>query len=159
MVLFTCMNLAGAKFMSESNAIVVIWKTAIPVLAIVVVCSLSFNPGNLTAGGGFMPHGIHGVLAALPAGVVFALQGFEQAVQLAGEARDPKKDISRAIITAMAIGATLYIALQFAFLVGVDPANVAGGWDHPLGPDAGPASAPGTPWRWPSAPVGWARCC
>ncbi|HET9648499.1 MAG TPA: APC family permease [Microlunatus sp.] len=137
MILFTCMNLAGAKFMSESNAIVVIWKTAIPVLAIIVVCSLSFNPGNLTAGGGFMPHGIHGVLAALPAGVVFALQGFEQAVQLAGEARDPKKDISRAIITAMAIGATLYIALQFAFLVGVDPANVAGGWDHPLGPDAG----------------------
>src|SRR6476659_10121940 len=55
MVLFTAVNLAGAKFMSESNAIVVIWKTAVPVLAIVVVASLSFKPGNFTAGGGFMP--------------------------------------------------------------------------------------------------------
>ena len=33
---------------------------------------------------------LHGVFAALPGGVVFALQGFEQAVQLAGEARNPK---------------------------------------------------------------------
>ena len=31
MVLFTAMNLAGAKFLSDSNAIVVIWKTAVPV--------------------------------------------------------------------------------------------------------------------------------
>ena len=31
------MNLAGAKFFSDSNAIVVIWKTVVPVLAVVVV--------------------------------------------------------------------------------------------------------------------------
>ena len=141
MILFTGMNLAGAKFMSESNSIVVIWKTAIPLLAVIVVASLSFHPGNLTAGGGFMPYGFHGVLAALPAGVVFALQGFEQAVQLAGEARNPQKDISRAIITAMAIGATLYIALQVAFLLGVNPANVAKDWSNPLGQGAGDVGA------------------
>ena len=140
MALFTGMNLAGAKFMSESNSIVVIWKTAVPLLAIVVVASLSFHPGNLTAGGGFLPFGFHGVLAALPAGVVFALQGFEQAVQLAGEARNPEKDISRAIITAMAIGALLYIALQVAFLLGVDPANVAKDWSNPLGSASGTTS-------------------
>ena len=46
MVLFTAVNLAGAKFMSESNAIVVIWKTAVPLLAIVVVASLSSTPGT-----------------------------------------------------------------------------------------------------------------
>ena len=141
MALFTGMNLAGAKFMSESNSIVVIWKTAIPLLAVIVVASLSFHPGNLTAGGGFMPFGFHGVLAALPAGVVFALQGFEQAVQLAGEARNPEKDISRAIITAMAIGALLYIALQTAFLLGVDPKNVQNDWSNPLGQDAGNVGA------------------
>ena len=135
MVLFTGMNLAGAKFLSESNAIVVIWKTAVPILAIVVVASLSFHPGNFTAGGGFMPFGFHGVFAALPAGVVFALQGFEQAVQLAGEARDPRRDISRAIITAMAIGAVLYTGLQVAFVTGVAPADVAKNWGSPLGGD------------------------
>ena len=133
MILFTAVNLAGAKFMSESNAIVVLWKTAVPLLAIVVVASLSFQPGNFTAGGGFMPFGMHGVFAALPAGVVFALQGFEQAVQLAGEARNPKKDLSRAIIVAMTIGALLYILLQVVFIGGVDPKDVAKDWSSPLG--------------------------
>jgi len=135
MVVFTAMNLAGAKFMSESNAVVVIWKTAVPLLAIVVVASLSFHASNFTAGGGFAPYGVHGIFAALPAGVVFALQGFEQAVQLAGEARNPKRDLSRAIITAMAIGATIYALLQFVFIAAVDPANVAHGWKSPLGGD------------------------
>ena len=133
MILFTAVNLAGAKFMSESNAIVVLWKTAVPLLAIVVVASLSFKPGNFTAGGGFMPFGMHGVFAALPAGVVFALQGFEQAVQLAGEARNPKKDLSRAIIVAMTIGALLYTLLQVVFIGAVQPKDVAKDWSSPLG--------------------------
>jgi amino acid transporter len=133
MILFTGMNLAGAKFMSESNAIVVIWKTAVPLLAIVVVGSLAFHPSNFSAGGGFMPFGLHGVFAALPAGVVFALQGFEQCVQLAGEAKDPKRDLSRAIIMAMSIGALLYILLQIAFIGALDPKNLIEGWGNPLG--------------------------
>jgi amino acid transporter len=135
MAVFTAMNLAGAKFMSESNSLVVIWKTAVPVLAIVVVASLSFHVGNFHTGGGFAPFGIHGIFAALPAGVVFALQGFEQCVQLAGEAKNPKRDLSRALITAMAIGATLYTLLQIAFIAGLEPANVAKNWHSPLGGD------------------------
>ena len=135
MILFTAMNLAGAKFLSDSNAIVVIWKTAVPVLAVGVVAYLQFNPSNFRAGGGFMPFGVHGVFAALTGGVVFALQGFEQAAQLAGEARDPKRDLSRAIITAMAIGAVLYSALQFVMIGALDPANIANGWMKPLGTD------------------------
>ncbi|MCW2513690.1 MAG: family permease [Mycobacterium sp.] len=133
LIAFTAMNLAGAKFMSESNGLVVIWKTAVPLLAIFVIGYLSFHPGNFTAGGSFMPFGMHGVFAALPLGVVFALQGFEQAVQLAGEAKNPQKDMSRAIITAMVIGGLLYIALQAAFVLAVDPADVKDGWAHPLG--------------------------
>jgi len=135
MVLFTTMNLGGAKFLSDSNVIVVIWKTAVPVLAIVVVAALQFNPANFLAGGGFMPFGFHGVFAALTGGVVFALQGFEQAVQLAGEARNPQKDLSRAILTAMAIGAVLYSLLQVVMIGGLEPANIASGWSRPLGTD------------------------
>jgi amino acid transporter len=67
--------------------------------------------------------------------VVFALQGFEQAVQLAGEARDPKRDLSRAILVAMAIGAVLYSLLQVVMIGGLDPRNIASGWSRPLGTD------------------------
>ena len=135
MVLFTAMNLAGAKFLSESNVIVVLFKTAVPLVAIVVVATLQFKPANFTAGGGFMPFGFHGVFAALAGGVVFALQGFEQAVQLAGEARNPKRDLSRAILTAMAIGAVLYALLQIVMIGGLDPGNILTGWAKPLGTD------------------------
>ncbi len=135
MVIFTAMNLAGAKFLSDSNIIVVIWKTAVPVVAVAVVAALQFKPENFHAGGGFMPFGFHGVFAALTGGVVFALQGFEQAVQLAGEARNPKKDLSRAILAAMAIGAVLYSLLQIVMIGGLEPANIAAGWTKPLGTD------------------------
>jgi amino acid transporter len=135
MVLFTAINLAGAKFLSESNVIIVLWKTAVPFLAIAVVATLRFNPANFHAGGGFMPFGFHGVFAALTGGVVFGLQGFEQAVQLAGEARNPKKDLSRAILTAMAIGAVLYSLLQIVMIGGFDSLNLVTGWAKPLGTD------------------------
>jgi amino acid transporter len=135
MVVFTVMNLAGAKFVSDSNVVVVIWKTAVPVVAVGVVAALQFNPSNFHAGGGFMPFGFHGVFAALTGGVVFGLQGFEQAVHLAGEARDPKRDLSRAILAAMAIGAVLYALLQVVMIGGLDPVHLIKGWSMPLGTD------------------------
>jgi len=135
MLLFTTMNLAGAKFLSDSNVIIVIWKTVVPVLSIIVVATLQFNAANFRAGGGFMPFGFHGVFAALTGGVVFALQGFEQAAQLAGEARKPERDVSRAILIAMAIGALLYSLLQVAMIGGLEPRNIVNGWAQPLGTD------------------------
>jgi amino acid transporter len=139
MALFTVINLLGAKLLSDSNAAMVIWKTAVPALTIVVLIALSFHASNFTAGGGFAPFGAPGVFAALPAGVVFALQGFEQAVQMAGEARNPRKDISRAIITAMMIGAALYILLEICFVGALDPKNLVHGWANPIGKgDYGP---------------------
>jgi amino acid transporter len=135
MVVFTALNLVGAKFLSDSNALVNVWKTAVPLIAILVIAAMRFAPSNFHAGGGFLPFGFHGVFAALSGGVVFGMQGFEQAVQLAGEARDPRRDLSRAILTAMAIGAVLYSALQLVMIGGFDPRNVADGWKKPLGAD------------------------
>jgi amino acid transporter len=151
MLVFTAINLLGAKLLSDSNSAMVVWKTAVPLLTIVVLIVLRFRASNFTAGGGFAPFGTHGVFAALPAGVVFALQGFEQAVQMAGEARDPRRDISRAIIIAMMIGAAIYILLQICFVGALDPKNLVKGWSSPIGPgDYGPyytiALAAGAGW-------------
>jgi amino acid transporter len=139
MAVFTVINLYGAKLLSDSNTVAVIWKTAVPVITVVVIMSLRFHPSNFTAGGGFAPYGAHGIFAALPAGVVFALQGFEQAVQMGGEARNPRKDISRAIIAAMLIGTGIYLLLEVAFIGALNPHNIAHGWAAPIGKgDFGP---------------------
>ncbi len=151
MLLFIIINIVGVKLLSDSNSITVIWKTAIPLLTIVVLMLLTFHSGNFSAGGGFMPFGAHGIFAALPAGVVFALQGFEQAIQLAGEAKKPQQDVSRAVITATAIGTVVYILLEIAFIGALDPGHLAHGWANPIGKgDFGPyatlATGAGAAW-------------
>jgi amino acid transporter len=133
MLVFTTINLMGAKLLSESNSIMVIWKVAIPALTIVVLIILEFHVSNFNQGGGFWVKGAHGIFAALPAGVVFSLQGFEQAVQMAGEARDPQRTVSRAIIAAMLTGAAIYILLEVSFIGALTPANISKNWDDPLG--------------------------
>jgi amino acid transporter len=140
MFLFTFINLGGARLLSDSNTGIVIWKTFVPLLTIVTLIILKFHPGNFVAAGGFAPFGFHGIFAALPAGVVFALQGFEQASQMAGEAKNPKKDVAKAIILAMSIGAILYILLEVAFVGSLDPAKlISAGWANPIGKgDYGP---------------------
>ena len=151
MLFFTIVNLVGVKAMAETNGPVVIWKTAIPLLTVVVLMLTSFHLSNFTSAGGFMPYGAHGVFAALPAGVVFALQGFEQAIQLAGEAKRPQRDVSRAVIAATAIGTLVYLLLEIAFIGALNPGNLIGGWANPVGKgDFGPyatlAIAAGASW-------------
>lgn len=134
LLIFTFINLMGAKWLSDSNILVVIWKTIVPIVTIVVIIALTFHGGNFSqGGGGFAPNGFHGIFAALPLGVVFALQGFEQAAQMAGEAKNPKKHVARSIILAMFIGAVIYIFLEVAFIGAIDPNNITKGWDNPLG--------------------------
>ncbi|QUQ72231.1 APC family permease [Kutzneria sp. CA-103260] len=151
MVIFTVVNIVGVKLLSESNTITVLWKTAVPLLTVIVLVPLSFHGSNFGAGGGFMPFGLHGVFQALPLGVVFALQGFEQCIQLAAEAAQPKKDLSRAVLVAMGIGAVVYILLEIAFIGSLDPAALVHGWADPIakgdfGPYATLAIAAGAGW-------------
>jgi amino acid transporter len=151
MAVFTLINILGVKLLSESNSVTVIWKAAVPVLTVVVLLALNFHASNFHAGGGFAPFGAHGVFAALPVGVVFALQGFEQAIQLGGEAKNPQRDVSRAVITAMVIGTIIYLLLEIAFVGGLSPENLVHGWANPIakgdfGPYATLAVVAGAGW-------------
>jgi len=43
MLLFTIVNLFGAKLLASSNNVLVIWKLAVPILAVVVILTLNFH--------------------------------------------------------------------------------------------------------------------
>jgi amino acid transporter len=137
MFLFMAINLAGVKWMAEGNTIAMIWKIGVPVLTIIFIITKTFHSSNFSAGGGFMPFGIKGVFVALPLGVIFALEGFEQAAQLAGEARNPRRDVPIAVVGSMLLGAALYMALQITFIGAVKPGNVAHNWLTPFGAGTG----------------------
>jgi amino acid transporter len=133
MFLFTAVNLLGVKWMADGNSIMMIWKFAVPVFTVILIMSKVFHSSNFSAGGGFMPFGFKGVFIALPAGVVFALEGFEQSAQLAGEAKNPKRDVPLAVVGSMLIGAALYLMLQLCFTGAVNPHNVVHNWSSPFG--------------------------
>ena len=154
MAVFTVINLLGVASLAKSNNVIMIWKIAIPVLAVIVIIILSFHTTNFAhpSHGGFMPFGIQGVLSAIATGgIIFAYQGFEQAIQFGGETRDPGRNIPFAVIGSMLAGAVLYLALQVAFLGALSPENLSKGWDQITfpglaGPFAGLATAVGATW-------------
>jgi amino acid transporter len=139
MLLFTVINVLGVRWLIESNTIIVLWKIAVPVLTVIVLITVSFHASNFAAGGGFAPYGAHGVFAALPLGVAFAMYGFEQAAQISGEVRDPQRNVPRAMIGSVIVGTLLYLALEVAFIGALDPAHLVHGWANPVGTgDFGP---------------------
>ena len=118
MAIFTAVNFLGIKWLANVNSAIMWWKIAIPILTIIVLV-FKWHSGNFgsSAAGGFAPTGAKGVLSAVVGGgVVFAYLGFEQADQLAGEIKNPQKNLPRAIITAVAIGTVIYILLQVVFI-------------------------------------------
>ena len=148
MVFFVVINLIGVRLLSDSNSGITTWKVLVPILAVIVLCLANFHGGNFSAGGGFFVHGVdggaHGILEAIASGgIVFALLGFEQAVQLGGEAAHPQRDLPRAVIGSIVIGALIYILAQFAFIGAINPATIAHyhSWAN-LANDAGLSSAP-----------------
>jgi amino acid transporter len=156
MAIFTAVNFLAIGLFSKVNAGITWWKVAVPVLTIIVLLLFKFHPGNFGAGGGFMPYGVKALFAAIPsAGIVFAYLGFEQADQLAGEIKNPQKNLPRAILMATGIGILIYVLLQVAF-IGAIPHNLISGpagWagiptDNPIavGPFAGLAGVVGLSW-------------
>ena len=109
-------------------------------LAIIVLLT-QWHSGNFTAGGaGFMPGGIKALFGALPAaGIIFAYSGFEQCDQLAGEIKNPGRNLPLAIIISVLIGTAIYCLLQVAFIVALPPAllNAHGGLIGLVCPDTG----------------------
>jgi amino acid transporter len=152
MLMFTVINLYGARRLSEANTTVVWWKIAVPVLTIVTLLVVAFSASNFTAGDGFAPAGTKGILTAIASGgVIFAYLGFEQAIQFGGETKNPQRNIPFAVIGAMVIGTLIYVLLEVAFVGALNPSSAANGWaklnfTDAFGPYAGLATGLGLGW-------------
>jgi len=128
LAIFTAINFLAMRLFNKVNSGITWWKVAVPVFAIIVLLT-QFKSSNFGSHGGFMPYGVKALFAAIPsAGIVFAFLGFEQADQLAGEIKNPQKNLPRAIIGAIAIATAIYILLQVAYIGALRPSELAGGW-------------------------------
>jgi amino acid transporter len=151
MALFVVVNLYGVRRLMQANNAITTWKVIIPTLTIFVLIFTHFNTHNFTSHG-FAPYGSKGVLEAVSTGgAIFSLLGFEQAVQLGGESRNPQRDLPRAVIGSILIGAAIYFMLQVVFIGALPVSALRHGW-HDVsftgiyGPFAGLAKGLGLAW-------------
>lgn len=129
MALLTSINFLGIKKLATANSAATWWKVAIPLLTIFVLALANFHGSNFTAANGFNPGGAHGILAAVStSGIIFSYLGFEQADQLAGESKNPRRDIPIAIIGSIVLGIIIYVALQVAFLGALPSSAIGDTW-------------------------------
>ncbi|MGH3412103.1 MAG: APC family permease [Marmoricola sp.] len=134
MLLFFVLNYFGAKFLSESNRWVTIWKLLLPTLTFLGLFYV-LNTNNFGhVGGGFAPEGIGPIFHAIASsGIIFSLLGFRQALDYGGESRNPQRDVPLATFGSIAIPMVIYTLLQVAFIgairwgsMGLSPGN----WTH-----------------------------
>lgn len=153
LVVFAFINVMGIGWFARTNTAIVWWKLFVVVLTIVALFVAGFHADHFTRFGGFMPNGAGSVFSAMAsAGIVFSLVGFRQAIELAGESRNPQRDVPFAVIGAVVLTTVLYVALQVAFIGAVPGSAVAkAGWAHlsfanHFGPLAGIALLLGLGW-------------
>ncbi|MEU6082346.1 amino acid permease [Streptomyces sp. NPDC047108] len=107
--------LGGARESARANTIMV----AVKIGALLLFCAVAFTgirAGNFTP---FMPLGMAGVSAA-GATLFFSYIGFDAASTAGEEAKDPKRDLPRAIMLSLIIVTALYV-LVAAVAVGAQP--------------------------------------
>ena len=115
-VLFaTLMLMRGAKESATLNTVLVLIKVAI-LIFFIIVAATAFKSGNFTP---LAPMGTAGISAAA-ATVFFSYIGFDAASTAGEEARDPKRDMPRAIVASMLIITLLYVAVA-VFAIGARP--------------------------------------
>ncbi len=152
LIVFVLVNAIGAAAFAKANSAITWLKFAIPAIIAVTFIASRFDGDNFSATAEFMPMGWHGVFAAVSTGgIVFALIGFRHAIDMAGETRNPSRNVPLALIFGLLIPLGIYLLLQVAFIGALDPKELKNGWAnveaaHGLGPLAAISATLGLSW-------------
>ncbi len=133
------LNTFGIKMLAECNKYASIFKFAVPSIAIISLIHTSHSATNLHLQLGD-PKSWEAILSALSlGGVAFAFTGFQNGLMLAGEVKNPQRNIPIAILGAVGIGFLLYFMLQLSFILAIPQTYLVNGWQHLSFPgDSGP---------------------
>ncbi|MCW2497624.1 APC family permease [Jatrophihabitans sp.] len=130
MALFVLLNWFSVRLFARINVLLTVFKFIIPALTAILLLASRFDSSHLSGPGGVAPYGFSAALSAIAtAGIIYAYTGFQGPIDLSAEAKNPKRDIPWAVITALVLSMIVYVALQFAFLSAVPNSELAhGGW-------------------------------
>jgi APA family basic amino acid/polyamine antiporter len=121
-VLFTWLNYLGVKKAGNTHLFFTLLKVTM-ILAIILICftAASATFGNFRTSYAPAPGGMAGFMAALIA-ALWAYDGWNNVVMVAGEIRQPERNIPKALIVGIAIVGALYmltyVAIQYVLPAG-----------------------------------------
>lgn len=124
------LNWFAITLFAKTNNAITIFKVVVPALTAGALMLSHFDTHNIESAGGFTPNGWSSVFTAVAlSGIVWAFNGFQSPLNMAGEARNPGKSLPKAVIGSILIALVIYIALQVAFLMAVPSSDLAQhGW-------------------------------
>lgn len=133
------LNTFGIKLLTECNKYASIIKFILPAIAIVALIHTAPSFANININLS-SAHNWEQIFSALSVGgVIFAFTGFQNGLILAGEVKNPQRDIPIAILGAVFIGFVLYFMLQLSFLAAMPQKYLVNGWQALSFPgDSGP---------------------
>ena len=122
------LNTFGIKLLAECNKYASLIKFILPSIAIYYLLHSAHSFQNLHLE--FSPtQNWAEIFSALSlGGVAFAFTGFQNGLVLAGEVKNPQRNIPLAILGAVAVGFILYFMLQLSFLVAMPEKYLGNGW-------------------------------
>jgi amino acid transporter len=128
LLVYFALNWWAITLFAKTNTAITVFKIVVPTLTAATLMLSHFDTHNLSRAGGFAPHGWNAVFNAVAvSGIVWAYNGFQSPLNMAAEARNPKKSLPRAVISSILIALVIYVALQIAFLMAVPAHDLAGG--------------------------------
>ncbi|MDP1574175.1 MAG: APC family permease [Coxiellaceae bacterium] len=131
MLLISVINAYSLRWLLRSNTTLTFMKILIPVIIVTVIFAYYFEPSKIIHPNHaqFLPMGMKGVLTAISAGgMIYAFNGFTQACELSGTAKNPSFSLPFAIIGSIVFSLFIYVGLQMAFLTSLTPHNLINGW-------------------------------
>jgi len=132
-IVYFLLNFWSVKLFARSNSAITVFKLIVPALTAIALIASGFHTENFSVGinGGAHVTDFAAVLTAVAtAGIVFSFNGFQSPVNLAGEAKNPGRNVPLAIFGAIALATIVYLLLQTAYIGSVPPELLAknGGW-------------------------------
>jgi amino acid transporter len=130
-VIYFLVNFWSVKVFANTNSAITFFKLIVPAATAVALMCSSFHPQNFQIGvhGGRHVGNLAAILTAVAtSGIVFSYNGFQNPVNLAGEARHPGRSVPFAIFGSIALSTVVYLMLQVAFLGSVSPDHLGEGW-------------------------------
>lgn len=128
--LFFLINYWSLKIFLRFTTLISIIKLIVPTLTFIALLSTSFHISRIIhpSHGFFSPNINQVFYAVATSGIIFSFHGFQSPINLAGEVKNPRRNLPLALLLSMLITFAIFELLQIVFIGSITQAQLVNGW-------------------------------